>query len=257
MELVRDPIYRQLNQELRRLLRGGEFPDGSRFLTEREIGAKFSVSRTTANKALSNLISEGLLEFKKGVGTFVKGGGMDVDLRALVSFTDKARAAGRKPATKILARDLLEAKQVPADAARALKGDGRVVHMERLRLVDGVPVILERRWVAAARCPGLERAHLDDSLYALWTEKYGLVLEGADQVIRSVGIPGADARILRVRPGAAGLLVTSTGYLQGGEPLWFEKTLYRGDAYEFRNRLGGLQSARPAVGALLDLGARG
>jgi GntR family transcriptional regulator len=126
--------------------------------------------------------------------------------------------------------------------------------MERLRRVDGIPVILERRWVSAARCPGLERAPLEGSLYALWTERYGLALEGADQVIRAVEIPKSDAQLLGVRPGQAGFLVTSTGFLAGGEPLWAERTLYRGDAYEFRNRLGGLQSARPAVGALLEVG---
>jgi GntR family transcriptional regulator len=257
MGLVRDPIYRQLNQELRRLLRSGEFREGARFLTEREIGVRFDVSRATANKALSNLVSEGILEFKKGVGTFVRGGGLDYDLRALVSFTDQARTSGRTPTTRILARELLSADALPAEAARALGGEGRVVFMERLRLADGVPVILERRWVPAARCPGLERAPLDGSLYALFTERYGLTLEGADQGIRAVAIPKEEARALGVRAGEAGLLVTSTGFLEGGEPLWFERTLYRGDAYEFRNRLGGLQAARPAVGALLDLGGEG
>jgi GntR family transcriptional regulator len=251
--IVRDPIYQQLNQELRRLLRGGGFASGAKFLTEREVGAKFAVSRATANKALSNLVSEGLLEFKKGVGTFVKSGGLDYDLQALVSFTDRAKAAGKKPETKILAREVIAAGGLPPAAARAL-GPGRAVYMERLRLADAVPVILERRWVATAHCPGLERAHLADSLYALWIGKYGLRLEGADQSIRAVGIVRGDARLLRVRAGAAALLVTSTGYLEGGEPLWFERTLYRGDAYEFQNRIGGLRSARPAIGALLTMG---
>src|SRR6516225_5124477 len=101
MALVRDPIYRQLNLELRRLLRSGECRAGARFLTEREIGVRFDVSRATANKALSNLVSEGILEFKKGVGTFVRGGGLDYDLGSLVSFTGKASAAGKKPSTRV------------------------------------------------------------------------------------------------------------------------------------------------------------
>ena len=251
--LVRDPIYQQLNQELRRLLRGGTFGAGSKFLTEREIGARFQVSRATANKALSNLVSEGLLEFRKGVGTFVQGGALDYDLQALVSFTDRARSAGKRPETRVLSRKALRPDEVPADPARALRA-GPVLSMERLRLADGLPVILERRWVSTARCAGLPKANLSGSLYALWTGTYGLRLEGADQSIRAVGIPAGDARLLGVRSGAAGFQVTSTGYLDGGEPLWFERTLYRGDAYEFQNRLGGLRAPRPAVGALLALG---
>jgi len=42
--------------------------------------------------------------------------------------------------------------------------------------------------------------------------------------------------------------VLSTGFMTGNQPLWWEETLYRTDMYEFRNQLGGLRSARPAVG---------
>ena len=252
--LVKQPIYQQLNEALRTILGSGEFKTGARFLTEREVSHRFEVSRATANKALSNLVSEGILEFKKGIGTFVRGGVLDYDLRSLVSFTGKAAAAGKRPSTRVLAFDEIFASKVAARitvALRVREGD-RLYTLERLRLADGVPVILERRWVATAHCPGLERAHLDDSLYALWIRKYGLKLEGADQSIRAVGVSRGDARLLRVKPGSAALLVTSTGRLEGGEPLWFERTLYRGDAYEFQNRLGGLRSARPAIGALVE-----
>jgi len=225
--LVKEPIYQQLNRELRKL--PGQ--PGDRFLTEREISSRFGVSRATANKALASLVAEGLLEFRKGLGTFVRGGTLDVDLRALVSFTDRARAAGKRPSTRVLRLESLP---------------GPVLRMERLRLVDDVPVILERRDVMASLCPDLEQKDLTGSLYALWTEAYGLKLESADQSIRAVAIEGADARELRVAPGAAGLLVLATGRVAGGAPLWTERTLYRGDAYEFHNRLGS-----PAVGSLI------
>ena len=97
--LVKEPIYQQLNGYLKQLIDSGECPIGGKFLTERQICERYGVSRATANKALSNLVSEGLLEFRKGVGTFVRGRPLDYNLRALVSFTDKARrrqAAGHR-----------------------------------------------------------------------------------------------------------------------------------------------------------------
>ncbi len=239
---TRAPAYLRLNRELRRVVRDRELGSGDRFLTEREVSRRFSVSRATANKSLSSLVAEGVLEFRKGVGTFVRGGALDVDLRSLVSFTDRARAAGRVPSTRVLARRVVPRSRVPAEAAAL----GPVVYLERLRLADGAPVILERRWVSATLCPGLERADLRGSLYALWTGRYGLRLGGAEQSIRAVSLGPVEARLLGDRPGAAALEVASTGTVEGGRPLWFERTLYRGDAYEFRNRLGGL----PAAGAL-------
>jgi DNA-binding GntR family transcriptional regulator len=102
-------------------------------------------------------------------------------------------------------------------------------------------------------CSGLSRDDVKGSLYALWTQGLKLELTGADQVIRAVALDDADAGLLQVAAGSAALLVISTGYLSGGVPLWREKTLYRGDAYEFHNRLGPIQSTRPAAGVLLDL----
>jgi GntR family transcriptional regulator len=253
--LVREPIYQQLNQALRDMIRSGEFEIGDQFLTERQIGERFDVSRATANKALSNLVSEGVLEFRKGVGTFVRGGILDYDLRSLVSFTEKARASGKVPATQVLCLEVLLAQEAEFEITDKLRVDPEdvVYYMERLRLADGQPVILEHRYVVQKFCPDLSERELSGSLYALWTEKCKLDIVGADQTIRAVSIDAPDADLLEVEDGAAGFLVISTGHLSGGVPLWWERTLFRGDAYEFHNRLGPVQTARPAAGTLRDL----
>src|SRR5512140_391888 len=110
--LVKEPIYQQLNNHLRLLIGSGECSVGSQFLTERQICERYGVSRATANKALSNMVSEGLLEFRKGVGTFVRGRSLDYNLRALVSFTDKARAAGKEPSTEVIQFESVRAADV-------------------------------------------------------------------------------------------------------------------------------------------------
>lgn len=252
--IIRAPIYQQLNQALRDLIREGEFGEGDQFLTERQICERYEVSRATANKALSNLVAEGVLEFRKGVGTFVQGGVLDYDLRALVSFTDKAVLAGKRPSTRLLKLETTPASEVPAEIARRLRvrPQDLVHYIERVRLVNDTPVTLEHRHVVHKFCPDLSREELEGSLYAAWTDVYKLEITGADQTIRAVCLRGNEARRLGVRSGAPALLVMSVGYLSGGVPLWWERTLYRGDAYEFHNRLGPIQTARPAAGTLLD-----
>lgn len=252
LELVKAPVYQQLNEMLRGLIRSGEFRSEQQFMTERQICDRFGVSRATANKALSNLVSEGILEFRKGVGTFVRGGLLAYDQRALISFTQKAITAGKKPATRVLLLQDLTAAEAAPEARAALKAplDDRLTYVERLRVADDVPVILERRHIVSRFCPNLSASELEGSLYSLWTEKYRLDIIGAEQVIRAVLLRGQDARLLGVANGAAGLLVVSVGFLSGGAPLWWERTLYRGDAYEFYNRLGPIPMGRPAGGFL-------
>jgi GntR family transcriptional regulator len=250
--LVKTPVYQQLNQILRELIRQGEFPPGAQFLTERQICERFGVSRATANKALSNLVAEGLLAFKKGVGTFVRDGVLHYDTRALASFTDRARAAGMAPSTQVLALRLVAASTVADAIALMLHAEPSTLlcYVERLRFADEYPVILERRYIVERLAPGIAQQDLTASLYALWSNHYGLEIVGADEVIRSVPLRGAEAKLLGVRSGAAGFQVRSTGYLIDGAPLWWEETWYRGDLYEFRNHLGPIQGSSVATGAL-------
>lgn len=252
-QLTREPIYQQLNQVLRALVRCEEFPLGGQFLTERQVSERFQVSRATANKALSNLVAEGLLTFRKGVGTFVSARSMDYNLRALVSFTDEAIAAGKQPETHVLRFEQFTASQVPEDIAQSLHvSDHEALwYVERVRLADSLPVILERRHIVAAYCRSLNENDVAGSLYKVWRERFNLEAEGAEESIRAVNLSREEAKMLGTRQNTAGLLVTSVGFLRGRAPLWFERTLYRGDAYEFHNRLGGIQSPNESVGKFL------
>ncbi len=232
-KLVREPMYQQMNEILRVLLKTGEFAEGDRFLTERQIADRFQVSRPTANKVLAGMVSEGLLEFKKGVGTFVCPPPLDYDIQTLVSFTQKVIDAGKKPVTQVLEFKRIRSSEVEAEIAAKLQvWNQELFAITRLRLADRVPVILERRWVSAEIFPGLTRKDMQGSFYALCRERYGLKISESDQTIRAVALKALDAKTLRVRTGSPALLVSAVGY-SGQSAAWWEKTLYRGDAYEF------------------------
>jgi GntR family transcriptional regulator len=155
-----------------------------------------------------------------------------------------AKASAPSSARNLAFEDV-GAGAVPSEASEALRvsGQDRLWFMERLRLVDELPVILERRYVVARHCPTLTEDALVTSLYRAWKEQYRLDIEGAEQSIRAVNLTREEAKALSTRQSTAGLLITSLGYLRGRIPLWFERTLYRGDAYEFHNRLLEVQNA--------------
>lgn len=229
-----------------------EYQGGDQFFTERDLSEKFHVSRATANKALTGLVSAGLLEFRQGLGTFVRRAVMEYDLRSLVSFTEKARAAGKRPKTELLSFRKLSAGQLDASAraALALADDAWVWELHRVRRADKIPVILERRYVVHRHCPRLTKAQAEGSLYRAWTEVHGLQIAGANGVIRAVALTVDEARSLRVAPKAPALEVVAVGFLRNRSPLWWERTLYHGEHYEFRSRLGPISSATPAQGVL-------
>ena len=245
-------FHQQLVEQLRTIVRGGRFGPGAKFLTEREIAEKFKTSRPTANKALSSLVSAGLLEVRRGAGTFVRESVLDYDLERLVSFTDKARAVGKKPGTRLLEYRVIQAGEVPHEIGERLKvrSCDRLVYMERIRLADAVPVIYERRHVVEKLCPKMTRTDAKGSLYACWTDKCGLEITGADETIHAVNASKAEAHPLQIPPGTACFKITATGHVNGETPLWHEETFYRADIYEFRNRIRGLSDTHAAVGKI-------
>jgi len=240
--IARDPVYKQVTQTLLELIRS-EFSIGDQFLTERQVSERFGISRTTANKALSNLVIDGVLEFRKGVGTFVSRPKPSVNLRQLVSFTEKARAAGLRPKTTVRSFRSVPVKRLrflpSTEVATILEIDeaSHIYEMERLRSLDEQKVIYERRALRSDLCPGLQKGETAGSLYTLLHDRYSLELEGVAQRIRARNLNTVEAGLFGVPEGSAALELTGVGYLSDGTPLWYEETVYRGDTYEFVNQL--------------------
>jgi GntR family transcriptional regulator len=232
----REPIYQQVNKELRDLIASGQYAVGDKFLTERMICERYDVSRATANKALSNLVSEGVLRFKKGVGTFVVDSPASGQFISMTSFTENARRAGLRPSTEVLRFERLAASDTNGIATGQLQvrtGDG-LYRIERLRKANGVPMILEDRYIVARYCPDLLKHSLSGSLYALFEQVYRLNVTRTDETIQAVILNDYQAGLLGVESGAAGLVVSAVGYIDDDQPLWWETTVHRPDGFVFR-----------------------
>jgi DNA-binding LacI/PurR family transcriptional regulator len=65
------PLYQQVATDIRRRIVSGEMPVGMQLPPHRELATRYGVSGITINKALSGLVSEGILNSRVGRGTFV------------------------------------------------------------------------------------------------------------------------------------------------------------------------------------------
>ena len=245
-KLVRNPLYVQLKQILRELTKSDEFRVGDKFLTERQISERFDVSRVTANKALSNLVAEGVLSFRKGIGTFVEDTTKDSSFPGVsTSFTNKTLAAGKRPSTRLLSFIRTTTNDLPPHVAArfpATRGE-EIAIVERLRLADDIPMILERHFFRLKFLPGLAPEDVKVSVYDTLTKKYHQQFSAIEETIRTIVVGGQNAALLGVAHGTPGFLMFFMARNRDEEPLYFAEVMYRGDAYEFHNRLGPIQKA--------------
>jgi GntR family transcriptional regulator len=104
-----------------------------------------------------------------------------------------------------------------------------VYEIQRVRLADGKPIVLERSLFPAARFPGMLDSRLDGSLYELLEVRYGLRPHRARESLEPVTARVREAEALEVREGAPLMLVERIAYARSGEPLEYARDLFRGD----------------------------
>ena len=252
--LLKEPLYSQLAKELRVEIQKGDFEEGDQFYAERELCRKFDVSRITANKAISILITEGYLEHRKGKGTFIKSSESLYNMSELMSFTKMARMMGRKVSTNILEFHKTRIENFPDTVATHLKvgREEEVFFIKRVRLLEGKPVLLDRRVVRARFCPDLTKDVLDGSLISGLEDRFGLSITGWDQRIQAVSIDEEEARLLSMKPGDACLSFKAVGLLKDNSPLWYEWSLFHGRHFVFSNRVNIHTASQPAERVYID-----
>ncbi|MFB9322680.1 GntR family transcriptional regulator [Cryptosporangium minutisporangium] len=228
------PKYYQLREILLDLIER-ELTVDAPVPSERELAARYGLSRMTARQAIEHLVSEGKLYRVQGRGTFVARPKIDMPLR-LTSFSEDMRARGMVPGARDLGRRSIDA---PAAVARELgvEAGAPLYVVERLRTADGVPMALERSHLPARLVPGLLDQPLSDrSLYQLLAQEYGLLLDRGDQVIEAGIADRSDAELLALAPGSAVLRLQRRSWA-GSVPVEYVVSTYRADRYQLRASL--------------------
>ena len=139
------PLYQQVAGQLRSLITGGELAAGEHLPNEIALAETFSLSRPTMRQALDELVRDGLITRRRGVGTVVTPHHFRRSAQ-LTSVYEDLLSAGLSPTTTTLS---VAVEDGPHDVAATygLGPDDRVVALERLRSADGVPLVLMRNWL--------------------------------------------------------------------------------------------------------------
>ena len=233
----RAPLYTRLRQALRERVTSGEWRTGDQLPTIRQLGELYGVSRVTVVQALDTLAQEGVLVRWQGKGIFVGQPRAAEPRIPLLSFTEETVARGAIPGSRTL-RLRLEPATPGLMTRFDLKPDDRVVLLERLRLVDGSPLALQRAYLPEHVVPGLvEQPDPVESLYQVLTSTYGVLPTNAFERYEAISLTPDQARLLETQPGAPAFQIDRTTSDQHGRTIEFVSSVFRGDRYEVRLHL--------------------
>ena len=226
------PLHGQLKEALKNDILNGGYTE--KIPSERELMEIFSVSRSTVRQAVNELVKEGVLEKKHGRGTFVSHRTVEEWLGNLSTFNAVIEGMGMKPRIKLLYQGV---ESSPAEVARTL-GLKEFYVIERLRYADDIPIALEKQYYPLEI--GLKLAEFDlnnAAIYDLLEKSIGVNLWEAEQIITSTTPTHEESELLGV-PALTGVLLTER-YITDpeGNPVEYERSLYRADMYAFRIKL--------------------
>lgn len=231
------PRYAQVEQHIRARILSGTWRPGEAIPPETELAQQFGIARMTARQALDGLRREGLLTRGRGRCTFVTIPRIERELSRLRGFSEDMRARHMVPSSRLLAREVVPA---PGDVSDPLHLGRReaVIHLQRLRLADAVPMALEASYLNYALCQAVLRADLESgSLYSFLQEVIGLRLRHASQELQAALATRPEAELLEIGRRQPVLAIQQTTYVLTGEgeiPAIIGRTVYRADRYRFR-----------------------
>jgi GntR family transcriptional regulator len=229
--LGRGPRYEQLYRHLAQAISSGDLAVATQLPPERDLAEIAEVSRVTVRKAVAQLVEDGVLDQRRGAGTFVKTppAKLEHSLSALLSFTEYMRQRGKASSSRVLRRGLF-LPSPDEQIALGLAGTDRVSRVDRLRSADDIVMALEWSSLPTDILP--DPSAVETSLYDV-LRAAGTAPTRAVQRITAINVTGADARLLNLPEGVAVLRIDRTAYLSTGRPIEFTRGLYRSDIYDF------------------------
>ncbi|MDH6214015.1 GntR family transcriptional regulator [Streptomyces pseudovenezuelae] len=238
--------HEEIADELRQAIDREEYAVGGRLPAETELAARYGVSRGTVRQAVAALTSEGLIGSRQGARRVVLASRRSQSFAELRSFAQWARAMGREATGRVVAQEYLPASA--QDAARLqLRPGVPVLHVLRVRGLDGEPVLVERTVYADWISPAVEGIDPDaPSVTQLLFEGTGLVFAYGEHVIDAVAASAQDAELLDIRRTNPLLRVRRVTTTREGRPVEWSDDRYRSDAVSFsvHNSIGNNALAR-------------
>jgi GntR family transcriptional regulator len=230
-------LYARLESVLAAEIMDGTVMAGDQLPTEDELILRFEVSRITVRRAIQNLVGRGLVEIRRGKGTFVATRQITQELTELTGFVEDMQALGRKPTARLLDKKIVMADKTVASHLALTKGE-RVVRILRVRLADGVPVSLDETYLPLEIGEKIITNNLKvEPIFSLLEQKYNIPLIEAEYKLEAMAADKIVSAALNVKTGSPLFRIERTSYTKGGRPVDYERLYYRGDRVRFVTRL--------------------
>lgn len=233
------PLYHQLSDIFTEEIRSGIYKTGEVIPSETLIAKQYGVGRPTVRQAMDLLVRKGLVERKRGSGTFVKEQVAQVDLFSLAGTSQAFLTKGIKTLSRII--HPISIKKIIDDKTNPFKGNN-AFFLSRLTLVvpDSAkttapkPVLIEDIYLHPRLFLGLDKIDLENrSLSQVISDQYYLKPESGRQSFKISFLSEKMAELLELKESDPILEVERILNFPGAEGAIFSRLYCRTEVFAF------------------------
>lgn len=229
---MKKPVYQQIQSDIREKILNKELKEGELIPSENELHEMYGVSRMTVRHALNNLVNAGYLYRHKGKGTFVSNRKIEKNIHGVRGFTEEMLELGREPHNVIKSFKVIEPNELIREKLY-LEEDTKVIHVERVRYADNIPVLYENLYIPQNIFPDLSEEDLKHSFYGYINDKTTFKISHCIQSIEAQLSNKSISEKLEVKSNDPILSIIRNTFLTNGRPFEYVVSLYRSDQYRF------------------------
>lgn len=225
------PLYQQIEEQLRIHIKEEAYLKGKLLPNEIILSKQLGVSRNTVRQAINNLVNEGLLTRKKGVGTIASTPPFSSNSKNWKSFSQEMESRGIEVRNYELHVTWEIVDEEIANFFR-VEPSTRVLRMERVRgSMDNPFVYFISYFNPKIMMTGDE--DFSKPLYELLEEKYNTVVVTSREEISACSANSYIAKKLEIEEGDPMLKRKRFVYDQGETPIEWNIGYYRADSFVY------------------------
>jgi GntR family transcriptional regulator len=219
------PLWYQIRNAMLSRIISGVWQPGGQLPAETELRDQLGVSRSTVRNAIDSLVRDGLVSRTRGKGSFVTGAPAAQVKFSPLGFYRTMSARAHTVHSRVLESRVID-PTIGMVRDLGLRKGAKVLHINRLRYLDGRPSVLSSNYLVYDLFRGIEREDLTTgSLWARLEERAGRQVAGGMHTFHAVLATDEEQRLLEIPPTVPLLMSTGTNYLTDGTA--FEKSEVR------------------------------
>jgi DNA-binding GntR family transcriptional regulator len=195
------PQYRRLYETLRKHIIDGVYKEGDLLPSENELCKLHGMTRPTVRQSLSTLANDGYIRKHQGKGSIVYHLPREI---GILSVSGTTSAVGDR---NLKTRIIIKPGLIPwADdfmfPLSELEKESGCMYMERLRLLDDVPIFYDITYIANINLPRITSRQFENkSLFQILREHYRIEIRGGEQRIKAIPASPKLSRFLKLEKG--------------------------------------------------------